>query len=149
MKLAVVPEPSLRCTTVIGVDGRFTPGLSALISGSSQVLIVVEKILAIVDAESVSLSTPLSVVRHRDRSGDDREVQERALELRLVGVLHEAVRAGEVGDATGEVGLALTRADRVVVDGHVRLHVGREVTEHRLVERVLERRAGARERRLR
>src|SRR6478672_6797320 len=61
VKLAVVPEPSLRCTTTIGFDGRLTPGLSALISGASHVATLLEKILAIVGADSVSLSTPLTL----------------------------------------------------------------------------------------
>ena len=55
---AVVPEPSERCATVIAVLGRVTPGLSALIAESSQVLIVPWKIPAIVSAESWSLFTP-------------------------------------------------------------------------------------------
>src|SRR5450755_2094230 len=48
----VVPDPSERCATVIAVLGRVALGLSALIAGSSQVLICREKILAIVSAES-------------------------------------------------------------------------------------------------
>ncbi len=39
VKLFVVPEESERCTTVMLVDGSETPGLSALIAGSFQVLI--------------------------------------------------------------------------------------------------------------
>src|SRR5690242_11080765 len=39
-KLAVVPEESERTTREIGELGRLTPELSALIAGSSQVLIV-------------------------------------------------------------------------------------------------------------
>ncbi len=59
MKFSVVPELSARCTTVIAVDGSFTPVFSALIAASSQVLIAPEKILAIVSAESCSFFTPL------------------------------------------------------------------------------------------
>ncbi len=40
MKPEVVPEESERCITVIAVLGRLTPGLSALISGSFQLLIL-------------------------------------------------------------------------------------------------------------
>src|SRR5260370_15514045 len=36
VKMYVVPEPSERWTTVIGVEGRLTPGLSALISALFQ-----------------------------------------------------------------------------------------------------------------
>ena len=77
MKFAVVPEPSLRCTTTIGVDGRVAPGLSALISGASHVVILLEKILAIVTAESFSLSTPLRLYETVIGADDGREVEER------------------------------------------------------------------------
>ena len=40
MKPEVVPEESERWITVIGVLGSVTPGFSALIAGSFQVLIV-------------------------------------------------------------------------------------------------------------
>src|SRR5689334_7418351 len=46
VKLLVVPEPSDRCTTVIDVLGRVTPGLSAAMAGSFQFLICTWKILA-------------------------------------------------------------------------------------------------------
>src|SRR5215472_9642687 len=42
-KFWVVPEESERTASVIGVLGRFTPGLSALIAGSFQVLILAWK----------------------------------------------------------------------------------------------------------
>src|SRR6516165_361865 len=58
VKLAVVPELSLRCTTVILVLGSFADGLSALIAGSFHVVIAPEKILAIVSAERRSFETP-------------------------------------------------------------------------------------------
>src|SRR5262245_5946739 len=58
VKFCVVPEPSDRCATVMLVDGSVTPGLSAAMAGSFQVLMVLEKILAIVSADSCSLSTP-------------------------------------------------------------------------------------------
>src|SRR5690348_16046518 len=57
-KLAVVPEESERTAMVIGVLGRLTPELSALIAGSSQVLILPEKMPAMVGPESCSLLTP-------------------------------------------------------------------------------------------
>src|ERR1700722_7284047 len=57
VKLLVVPEPSERCTTVIVVDGNVTPGLAALIAGSSHFVILVEKISASVLSESCSLAT--------------------------------------------------------------------------------------------
>ena len=59
MKFCVVPEPSERWATVIAVDGSVTPGLSAAMAGSFQVLMSRWKILAIVSADSCSLSTPL------------------------------------------------------------------------------------------
>src|SRR6266498_5494872 len=58
VKLLVVPEPSERCATVIGLAGRVTPGLSAAITGSFQVLTSRWKILAMVSGLSWSLSTP-------------------------------------------------------------------------------------------
>src|SRR3954467_9711016 len=58
VKFCVVPDPSERWATVIFVAGNFTPGLSAAMAGSFHVLMVREKILAIVSAESWSLSTP-------------------------------------------------------------------------------------------
>src|SRR5438067_11124017 len=54
----VVPEPSARWATTIAVDGSVTPGLSALIAGSFQVLMSRWKILAIVSGLSCSLLTP-------------------------------------------------------------------------------------------
>src|ERR1700757_2950276 len=58
VKLAVVPDPSERCTLVIEVDGNLTPGLSAAMAGSSQVVILFWKIPAMVAGPSVSLDTP-------------------------------------------------------------------------------------------
>ena len=52
MKPAVVPEESERWITVIGVLGSDTPGLSALIAASFQVLILPRKISAIVGPSS-------------------------------------------------------------------------------------------------
>lgn len=43
MKLKLVPEPSERCTTVILPSGSFTPGLSAAMAGSFQVLTLPRK----------------------------------------------------------------------------------------------------------
>src|SRR5690348_14806923 len=51
VKFCVVPEESLRCTTVIAVLGSFAFGLSVLIAASSQVLIAPEKIFAVVSGE--------------------------------------------------------------------------------------------------
>ena len=59
VKLLVVPEPSERWTTVIGLDGSVASGLSALIAGSSQVVIWACMILAMVSGLSCSSSTPL------------------------------------------------------------------------------------------
>ena len=50
MKLLVVPEPSERCTGVMAVLGRLTPGLSAAMAGSFQVLMAPSKIPAMVAA---------------------------------------------------------------------------------------------------
>ena len=55
----VVPEESERWTTVMLVLGRLMPGLSALIAGSSQVLILPMKMPATVGPSSFSpLLTP-------------------------------------------------------------------------------------------
>src|ERR1700733_1114294 len=59
VKLAVVPEPSERTASVIALLGRFRPGLSALIAGSSQVLIWPWKIFARVGASSFRPVTPV------------------------------------------------------------------------------------------
>src|SRR5256885_4625007 len=58
VKFAVVPEESDRTARVIGVLGRLTPELSALIAGSFQVLILPEKMPAIVEGDSFRLLTP-------------------------------------------------------------------------------------------
>src|SRR4029077_19590741 len=58
VKFCVVPEESERTATVIGVLGRLTPELVALIAGSFQVLILPEKMPAIVVASSFRLLTP-------------------------------------------------------------------------------------------
>src|ERR1700744_3049604 len=56
-KFAVVPEESERTARVIVVLGRLTPGLRALIAGSSQVLMVPWKMPARVVASSFRLLT--------------------------------------------------------------------------------------------
>ncbi len=53
-KLKVVPEPSERCTTVILPSGSLTPGFSAAIAGSFQVLILPRKMLPRVGPSSFS-----------------------------------------------------------------------------------------------
>ena len=58
MKFCVVPELSERLTGVMRVDGSVASGLSALIAGSSQVLIFWAKIPASVAGESWRSSTP-------------------------------------------------------------------------------------------
>src|SRR5579863_3016530 len=58
VKFCVVPEESERTAMVIGVLGRLTPGLSALMAGSSHVLICPWKIFAIVVGSSFRLLTP-------------------------------------------------------------------------------------------
>src|SRR3954466_13350682 len=58
VKFWVVPEESERCATVMFFDGSLASGFSALMAGSSHVLICSWKILAIVSASSFSLSTP-------------------------------------------------------------------------------------------
>src|SRR5689334_19369037 len=58
VKFAVVPEESDRTARVIGVLGRFTPELSALMAGSFQVLILPEKMPAMVAGDSFRLLTP-------------------------------------------------------------------------------------------
>src|SRR5438067_8781922 len=59
VKALVVPEPSARWTTTMGVDGRVALALSALMAGSFQVLIVPWKMPASVAGLSWSLATPL------------------------------------------------------------------------------------------
>src|SRR5215475_1398607 len=59
VKFDVVPDASARCTIVMSVLGRVTPGLSAAIAGSFHFLTSPWKILAIVSGESCSLVTPL------------------------------------------------------------------------------------------
>src|ERR1700691_4127668 len=58
VKFCVVPEESERTAMVIGVLGRLTPGLSALMAGSFHVLIWPWKIFAIVVGSSLRLLTP-------------------------------------------------------------------------------------------
>src|SRR3954462_6196372 len=55
VKALVVPEPSARWATTIGVDGRVAPALSALMAGSFHTLISRWKILAMVSALSCNL----------------------------------------------------------------------------------------------
>src|SRR6185312_16317038 len=57
-KFAVVPDESERTARVIAVLGRLTPELSALIAASFQVLILPEKMPAMVDGDSLRLLTP-------------------------------------------------------------------------------------------
>src|ERR1700727_1125987 len=57
-KFAVVPEESERTSSVIAELGRLTPGLSAVIAGSFQVLIWPSKIFARVGASSLRPVTP-------------------------------------------------------------------------------------------
>ena len=54
MKPLVVPDESERWTTVICVLGRFTPGFSDLIAGAFQVVILPEKMSAIIGPSSFS-----------------------------------------------------------------------------------------------
>src|SRR4051812_15805760 len=57
VKFDVVPEPSDRWTTAIGVDGRSASGLSALMASSSHFVMVAWKMPAIVPGLSFR-STP-------------------------------------------------------------------------------------------
>src|ERR1700693_6204215 len=59
VKFCVVPEESERTAIVIGVLGRLTPGLSALMAASFQVLIWPWKIFAMVVGSSFRLLTPV------------------------------------------------------------------------------------------
>src|SRR5687767_8060863 len=61
VKFSVVPEPSDRWATTIGVDGSLAPGLSAAIALSFQVLTSRWKILAMVSGDSCRLSTPVTL----------------------------------------------------------------------------------------
>ena len=53
VKPLVVPDESERCTMVIDVLGRLTPGLSLAIAGSFHFLIVPWKMLAVVGPSSL------------------------------------------------------------------------------------------------
>src|SRR5215471_464353 len=57
-KFAVVPDESERTASAIGVLGRLTPELSALIAGSFQVLILPWKMPAMTGGSSFRLLTP-------------------------------------------------------------------------------------------
>ena len=57
----MVPESFDRCTVVIVVSGSVTPLLAAAISGSFQVVILPEKILARIDGVTVRSLTPLTL----------------------------------------------------------------------------------------
>src|SRR4051812_30572691 len=61
VKLSVVPDESERCTDWIVVDGSVTPGLSALTSAASHLVILPAKMPAIVAGFSCRLSTPLTL----------------------------------------------------------------------------------------
>ena len=58
MKFAVVPEESERTARLIGVLGRLTPGLIALIAGSFQVLILAWKMSEMTGGVSFRLLDP-------------------------------------------------------------------------------------------
>src|SRR5690348_11883134 len=58
VKFAVVPEESERTARVIGVLGRLTPGLIALMAGSFQVLILAWKISEMTCGVSFRFLTP-------------------------------------------------------------------------------------------
>ncbi len=58
MKFSVVPEPSERWATTMGVDGSLASGFSALMAGSSQVFRSRWKIFAVVSASRVRSETP-------------------------------------------------------------------------------------------
>src|SRR5438270_7348716 len=57
-KFCVVPEESERTAMLIEVLGRLTPGLSALMAGSFQLVILPWKMFAIVVGSSFRLLTP-------------------------------------------------------------------------------------------
>lgn len=57
-KFCVVPESSERCTTVMFDDGRSTPSLSAAISSSFHLVILPEKMPAMLFASRVRSETP-------------------------------------------------------------------------------------------
>src|SRR5512132_2641922 len=58
VKLLVVPEPSERWATVMGVSGRLTAWLSLAIAGSFHFVIFAWKMLASVSGLSCNLSAP-------------------------------------------------------------------------------------------
>ena len=78
MKLAVVPDSSERCTGVIFVLGRFTPGLSALMAGSFQVVISPLKIFAVVIRAELQVVDAREVVDDRERRDVVRDLDQLA-----------------------------------------------------------------------
>ena len=95
--MLVVPEPSERCTTVMPVAGSLTPGLSAAICGSFQVLIEPAKMLATTGPESFRARTQTAhVVGHSDRTGDGRDLHDLAGHGAQIRVGKRRVRTGEI-----------------------------------------------------
>ena len=126
-KLSVVPDSSLRKTTLILSPGRVLPELSAVISGSFQVVTAPLKILASgrsVESHAVDAG---KVVGDRDRSEHRRQVPRVGaaaarlglVDLTLLGV-QGRIGATEIGLPADEFGDARTGAAGCVVEGETR-----------------------------
>jgi hypothetical protein len=134
-------------------DGQLLVGeVDALVQGGDRLVVDVGDLAAEdrgdrLGVEGDALET-LDVVGHDDATEDHGDVQHLAAAARVDGrldvlVAHEGVAAREV-DLLRDVGLApAAGADRVVVDGHARLHLLGELADPGLVDRVREARAGA------
>ena len=123
-KLSVVPDSSLRKTTLIGSPGKCPPEFSALISGSFHVVTAPLKIFAAVGPSSTSAVDAGDVVGDRDRTEDRRQVpcgvaRSAAPALSTFALLGAQRRVGatEVGLAADELGHTGTRTARGVVQG--------------------------------
>ena len=107
---------------MIGVLGRLTPGLSAVIAELFQDVILPWKISARTVASSFRLVTPdrlYEIVIGPRKTGKYSTVLPLKFGTSAAGI--GRVRAGEVGDAGGQVGAALARAAAAVVDRHAGL----------------------------
>ena len=122
MKTPVVPEESERCATAIGSFGRLTPGLSALIAGSFQLLISPDEDAA--DRLAVELQAgrcAVHVVGDHHGAERHRDVQDRALRCCCsVGVIGTS-RGAEVDRLRLDLRDAAAGADPLVDDLDARL----------------------------
>ena len=130
MKFSVVPDSSERLTGVMRVSGSSTPGLSAAIALSFQLVISWLKIFARVSGVELQVFDAGEVVDDRDRRDVVRDLDQFARCAALFGLFEFAffgreggVAAG-VGDAAGDELFATAAGpDRVVGDRHAGVFV--------------------------